>query len=68
MVNRPRARTFCCDGDCNQGRLCQYVSTPHGPIGSRELRWIAAALVCFWVALIFGLPALLNWLLPRLAA
>lgn len=66
-----RERT-CCDGDCNQGRqcpqLCPQLDTPRGPISSRELRWLVAALIVFWVVLIFAVPGLLNWLLPRLAA
>lgn len=65
MVTRAR---FPCDSRCQKGCVCSGVDTPRGRISSRELRWIAAALIVFWLVLIFGLPALLNWLLPRLAA
>lgn len=70
FASRPDARArFCCEPDFNQGRrCCHHVAAPHGSIGSRELRWIVVALIVFWVVLIFGVPALLGWLLPRLAA
>lgn len=33
------------------------------PLDSRAVRRVLAGLICFWLAMVFGVPALLNVLL-----
>ena len=30
------------------------------PLDSKAVRWVLAGVICFWVALLFGVPSLLN--------
>lgn len=60
------------DHTCRQGRGC--LSQKPGAIGEQKpaldfpaVRWVLCALIGFWLALVFTVPGLLDWLLRGVA-